>query len=183
MTVCDEGETATLYSQVDVVATMAFGNSFCPIFGDRLLLPAFRAPRAALDNAFNMVGNWTAERIAEAKTSCEENGYGKMSAIRVWYLRARPYKMDDLLTYARVPRATVPADRCRPLPQPRQLLTVFPRLGSPISCCPAALHSRRPAPVFTITVATLSTATKSRQRQTVAKPQHRNLSIVSQRNI
>lgn len=54
MTACDEGETATLYSQVDVVATMAFGSSFCPSFGDKLLLPAFRAPRAALDNAFNM---------------------------------------------------------------------------------------------------------------------------------
>lgn len=112
---------------------MAFGSSFCTIFGVRLLLPAFRAPMAALDNAFNIIGlrrRWKKWYCTETSRA---NSRGEMCREQDESLRVRPDKMDDLRLCGLFPRASVPMTVavCSPLRDERRQLStvehVFPR--------------------------------------------------------
>lgn len=79
------------YSPADVVATIAFGSSLSTIFGVRLLLPAFRAPRAVLDNAFNMIENCIDDMYEN-----ELRRWPRLNVCRTGTRERRPDKMDDL---------------------------------------------------------------------------------------
>lgn len=135
------GVIAASYSQFDVVATMALGSSFCTIFGVRLLLPAFRAPRAALDKAFNMAGGLdggNGRLAATAKAGCGVYGCNgsKTSAVSIC-----------AGTTGQNGRPT-PVSPARSRPGHRATASVLParlRAPAPISCRAGHVFSRGPA--------------------------------------
>lgn len=118
---------------MDVVATIAFGNSFCTIFGVRLLLPAFRAPMAALDNAFNMIEFRRRWKWLWWTVTNRAKGRGKMCRNFDELQRVRPDKMDDLRLCCPCPPRNRPDEGavCSPLRDERHQLSTVKHVFSP----------------------------------------------------